>query len=396
MSSDVSSTSDEEMEDLIIEACAWWFNAAQVCMRDNWNEVRNDMKVTGKEWILNILDNHHPRCYESFRLSTDNFNILCDELREKGLVSNGDVIIEEQVAMFLQIVGHATDMRKVGEDFQHSTETVWRCFNKVLHCVLLMQSDYIKLPGSNAPIHPELSEGTIYAPFKDALGAVDGTHILAFPDRDDEFSKERFRNSKHGYSQNVMAAVDFDGNFLAVVAGWEGSAHDNSILRKAVEDGFVVPSGKYYLVDGGYANTSEFLGPYRGKPYQLAEFCAQSQNQNQYECPEDLFNYRHAQLKNIVEKTFGILKTRFKICQWMRKYKFKTQTKVVIACCVLHNFIKHHNRLQGISDEELFNGPAENDLACGDDSIVGDMGASDTPEGDHLRSSIKNILWATR
>jgi hypothetical protein len=47
-----------------------------------------------------------------------------------------------------------------------------------------------------------------------------------------------------------MAVVDFDGNFLAVVAGWEGSSHDNLILRKSIKEVFVVPPNKYYLVDG--------------------------------------------------------------------------------------------------------------------------------------------------
>lgn len=227
------------------------------------------------------------------------------------------------------------------------------------------------------------------------MGAIDGTHIPAFVDPHDE-PKERFRNRKQVYSQNVMAAVDFDGNFIAITAGWEGSAHDNFILRKALEDGFVVPPNKYFLVDGGYANTSQFVSPYRGRPYHLAAFERRSRTANQYECAEDMFNHRHAQLRNIVEKTFGILKNRFKICQLMRRYKFKTQVKVVIACCILHNFINHQNRLRHILDDEEFDGVPQNDISIGDTSILGDVGATDSVVGDEVRGVIKNILWATR
>ncbi|KAJ3696367.1 hypothetical protein LUZ61_000072 [Rhynchospora tenuis] len=89
----------------------------------------------------------------------------------------------------------------------------------------------------------------------DALGAIDGTHINAFPPSGETF-KERWRDRKGNMSQNVMAVVDFDGKFLYVGACWEGSAHDNLILRKSLERGnFSVPPGRYYLVDGGYANT---------------------------------------------------------------------------------------------------------------------------------------------
>ncbi|KAJ1692918.1 hypothetical protein LUZ63_009616 [Rhynchospora breviuscula] len=208
----------------------------------------------------------------------------------------------------------------------------------------------------------------------DALGAIDGTHILAYPD-DDDPCPELFRNRKGFNSQNVMAAVDFDGYFVAVVTGWEGSTHDNLILQRAIEDGFIVPPGRYYLVDGGYANTRQFLSPYRGIAYHLARF---RQGQQQYGCPEELFNHRHAQLRNIVEKTFGILKSRFKVCVYMRKYKFKIQKDIIKACCILHNFIKRQNHLQNVSDEGLFGRVSENRGPSNEDEEAEDLGAGDS------------------
>ena len=47
-------------------------------------------------------------------------------------------------------------------------------------------------------------------------------------------------------TQNVLAAVDFDLKFTYVLAGWEGSAHDATILADALErdDGLRVAEGK--------------------------------------------------------------------------------------------------------------------------------------------------------
>lgn len=55
-----------------------------------------------------------------------------------------------------------------------------------------------------------------------------------------------FRGRKGVTTQNVMAAVDFDLEFTFVLAGWEGSAHDATILADALErdDGLRVPPGK--------------------------------------------------------------------------------------------------------------------------------------------------------
>ncbi len=48
--------------------------------------------------------------------------------------------------MFLATTGHATTNRGFQERFQHSGETVSRCFHKVLNAFVLMHTNYIQLP----------------------------------------------------------------------------------------------------------------------------------------------------------------------------------------------------------------------------------------------------------
>jgi hypothetical protein len=73
-------------------------------------------------------------------------------------------------------------------------------------------------------------------------------------------------------SINVMVACDFNLNITFVSNGWEGSTTDLRVLRSAMSKSFQVLPGKFYLVDGGYANTPSFLAPYRGVRYHLKEF----------------------------------------------------------------------------------------------------------------------------
>lgn len=96
---------------------------------------------------------------------------------------------------------------------------------------------------------------------QNCLGAIDGTHV---PITMCQSAATPYRNRKGTLSQNVMLACDFDLNFVYVSTGWEGSASDAGVLSSAIKSEFQVPAGKYYLVDGGYANKPCFLAPYRG------------------------------------------------------------------------------------------------------------------------------------
>ena len=93
-----------------------------------------------------------------------------------------------------------------------------------------------------------------------------------------------------------MVACDFNLNFTFISCGWEGSASDAGVLRSAISKGFQVPEGKFYLVDGGYANAPQFLAPYRGVRYHIAEFRRRSSRRREYADHKELFNHRHALL----------------------------------------------------------------------------------------------------
>ena len=97
--------------------------------------------------------------------------------------------------------------------------------------------------------------------------------------------------------------------FLYVLAGWEGSVHDGTILRDAQYNrGFRTPPKKYWLGDAGYSNTDTILVPYRSTRYHLKE---QRLVEKKLENSKELFNLRHASLRNAIERIFGILKRKY-------------------------------------------------------------------------------------
>ena len=91
---------------------------------------------------------------------------------------------------------------------------------------------------------------------------------------------------------------------------------------------------KYFLVDSGYANRRGFLAPFRGTNYHLRDRRRLGGDRK-----KELFNYRHASLRNAVERTFGIWKSRFRILRGVPHYPLRAQRDIIIACAVVHNFL---------------------------------------------------------
>ena len=144
-----------------------------------------------------------------------------------------------------------------------------------------------------------------------------------------------FRGRKRYTSQNVLAAVDFDMRFTSVLAGWEGSAHDASILAHSLSrpDGLQIPEGKFYLGDAGCACRPGILPPFRKTRYHLNEFSPRYRPQN----AKELFNLRHSSLRVTIERAFAALKNMFKVLDQKPFHTFDTQVMLVLACCILHN-----------------------------------------------------------
>ena len=79
----------------------------------------------------------------------ENALFLCNIFRTRALLlDNAGVSIEEQVAMFLHVVGHNQRIRVVQQSFRRSIETVHRHFHQVLYAVGELRNDMIKPPST--------------------------------------------------------------------------------------------------------------------------------------------------------------------------------------------------------------------------------------------------------
>ncbi|CAA0811985.1 Unknown protein [Striga hermonthica] len=223
---------------------------------------------------------------------------------------------------------------------------------------------------------------------QDCTGAIDGTILPAWVPEHDH---EKYICRKGYLSQIDVVACDFDCKFTFVLAGLEDNANDARIFADTLTD----PTNTFPWPPEGYANVPGFMSPYRGDRYHLPEWICSNQTPKN---ARELFNRRHATVRNVVERSFGILKGKFPIIKGlMSNYTHEFQTDIVIACCVVHNFILEHQKFENvppaIQDPNYIPEPDEDDhtmplMTTLDTSNVG------VCEQSALHDSIVAALWA--
>ncbi|KAL8158460.1 hypothetical protein AgCh_002949 [Apium graveolens] len=228
---------------------------------------------------------------------------------------------------FQILSSHLTDIvQLIASPLFHHLHTC----NQVLNGVLRLQGDYFKKP---EPIQSNSTDHK-WKYFKNCLGALDGTHIkITIPVEE----RPKYRNRRDEITTNVLAACSPNLLFQYVLTGWEGSAADGRVLRDAIHrHGLIVSSGTYNLVNAGYTNGEGFLAPYRGLKYHLNDW----DDVNGPTSAREYFNIRHSTVRNVIERCFDILKKRWSILRSPSFYPVKTQNRIVLACCILHNYIR--------------------------------------------------------
>ncbi|XP_041423516.1 putative nuclease HARBI1 [Xenopus laevis] len=121
---------------------------------------------------------------------------------------------------------------------------------------------------------------------------------------------------------------------MDVVAKYPGSTHDAYIFKNSgIYDRF--DSGEFtsgiMLADSGYPLTTWLMTPFINAttPAQVR------------------YNYAHIRTRNTIERTFGLLKSRFRcldVTGGMLLYDAAKVCEIIMCCCILHNIcIEHEN-----------------------------------------------------
>ncbi|KAJ6349635.1 hypothetical protein OIU77_007088 [Salix suchowensis] len=155
-------------------------------------QPRHSSLPYGSSFMSEVLDGPDDGCQEMFRMDKHVFHNLCGILRQRGMLRGylQGVMIEEQLAIFLNIIGHNEHNRVIQERFQHSGETISRHFNNVLKAIksLSLAPQYGFHVQRDIVIAACVLHNYIRREGKDdwLFANADGVAVTELPDIDDE------------------------------------------------------------------------------------------------------------------------------------------------------------------------------------------------------------------
>ncbi|CAG5043197.1 unnamed protein product [Parnassius apollo] len=138
------------------------------------------------------------------------------------------------------------------------------------------------------------------------VGCIDCSHVAIVRPSEHE---EQYFNLKHFHSINTQVICDSDLLITNVDASYGGATHDAYIWREC---------------DSGYALRERMMTP--------VDNAVENSSEGRY-------NYLQKRARCTIERTFGVLKGRWRCLLAAGELHNCTETagKIILACCVLHN-----------------------------------------------------------
>ncbi|CAJ1087296.1 protein ALP1-like isoform X1 [Xyrichtys novacula] len=262
---------------------------------------------------------------EDFRLSRESLAVLLDLLYQERRHGWG-ATIETLVLLFWLASG--ASYRVVSRVFGMPPSTVHCIVHRVTEEVVAIRHRVIYLPSSADDLAAVTRGFARLARHRAILkaGAIDGCHVRIKPSSGPD--GHCYINRKLFASIIMQAVCDHQGLFIDTYVGWPGSVHDARVLRHSplYRKNVYPPPGYFILADSGYPCLQHPLPLIT--PYKLPVRGVAAQR----------FNGHHARARSVIERAFGMMKTRFHaifIKALEIRHTFVPQ--VITPCDVLHN-----------------------------------------------------------
>lgn len=174
--------------------------------------------------------------------------------------------------------------------------------------------------------------------FPNCGGALDGKHIrITAPMNSGSF----YYNYKGFHSIVLLALVNANYEFIYVDVGTNGRISDGGVLEKTTFCKYLIEN-KLNLPDNAQTVNNLHFVFIGDEAFSLHKHFLKPFPQRNVTKERKIFNYRLSRARRVSENAFGILASTFRIYQTPINLSVKNIDYMVLATCVLHNFLRKH------------------------------------------------------
>jgi len=172
--------------------------------------------------------------------------------------------------------------------------------------------------------------------FPNLGGAIDGKHVAIVQPPG---SGSYFFNYKGYFSIVLLAVANSNLEFIYVDLGKNGRVSDGGVIedtafnKKLLAKRLHLPNSTETAHDLPFVFVADEAFP-------LSEHLLKPFSRRELTYERKIFNYRLSRARSVVENAFGVMANRFRIFHTAINLDLWKTEIIVMACCVLHNFLR--------------------------------------------------------
>ncbi|XP_025203776.1 uncharacterized protein LOC112600693 [Melanaphis sacchari] len=300
--------------------------------------------------LLHELQSNEPADFKNYlRMENHTFHELLDLVRpfieKQNTIMRESISAEERLVATLRFLATGRSYEDLKFSCAISAQALGKIIPETCWAIYeVLKQKYLKIPKTEIEWKQMAKDFKMLWDFDNCLGAIDGKHVLIT--KPPLNSGSYYFNYKGTFSVVLLAVVNANLEFIYVHCGTNGRVSDAGVLKetdlyRSLENNELKIPPPQSPPKVGYKLPFVFIGD---EAFPLMENLMKPYGKHIAGHDEYIFNYRLSRARRVVENAFGILVTRFRVFLLPLNISVENVDAVVMASCVLHNFLRKKSR----------------------------------------------------
>ncbi|CAH1990031.1 unnamed protein product [Acanthoscelides obtectus] len=311
----------------------WWRRQLYVGGQEAQNDSLNKLIADDQALFRNFT-----------RMSQEDFEYLLEKI--SPIIRKSDTNFREAIPtrirllVTLRYLATGDSYASLMYLFRISVPSISRIIPEVCKALIDVLHDFVRIPDTEDGWKKIARDFEVLWNYPHCIGACDGKHIVL---QNPKNSGSLFYNYKGTFSVVLMAVTDADYNFIYANIGCQGRISDGGVFRETIfykklaNNNLALPAPEslpgsnrlspyVILTDDAFPLQEHILKPFSG--YHDKGSC------------ERVYNYRHSRARRVVENSFGLLASVFRVFRKPLMVHVDNAEIITTTCIYLHNFLR--------------------------------------------------------